>query len=231
VLYSDFSPSGETGTFFAFEGDVTYAPFIGGSGGISESNCQALVIVDATNPMPIRRISVTDTMTEVWCEFSLNVESFVGDWQYAQTYGPGLISSDLSHRLLTIGGLYVDPATTYWYPVFETETTTVFGLGGAIEFGHTYRVLMHWKGGVTGRVECWVDSVPILGETISTGSMSFGEFRAGNTFGDGVSATYRMDDLRVGDTGTVIGAENSSRIWATSLDTDPQVLLLSDSYG
>jgi hypothetical protein len=232
VLYSDFSPSGETGTFFAFAGDVTYKPFTGNSGGISESGGAALVEVSAANPTPLRCIAPTDTMTEVWCEFTLNVASFSGAWQYAQTYGPGLVSADLAHRLLTIGGLYVDPATTLWYFAFETDTATVlYCPGGAIDFGRTYRVLMHWRGGTAGRVECWIDSAAVLGETISTGAMSFGEMRVGNTYRDGVDATYWIDDLRVGDTGAAIVAETVSRVWTAPLDTDPQVVLFGDSYG
>jgi len=199
----------------------------------------ARIAVDNDYVAPARFIAPSDSLAEAWCEFNIMWQSIRGDWDYANSQGMGMRGAAGAKKALLLGATWLaDWSKANFSVEYETDTADIsFLTDVGITANRWYRALLHWRHATTdssadGVVQVWIDSTLAYSrEDVQNSLLTFDQVLVGNNGNSGIVAVYNVDNLKIGAAGIAIGPESSSRIYATPMAVEPQVLKFNGQYG
>ena len=206
------------------------------AGGVSQ-NKRAEFTIDATNPSPNLQGQTFIGKSEVWMEYDIYYNSITAaNGNYIQ--GGGIRQESDYIKLLYLGARHTG-GLDYFYYVYQDDTgQTQNDTSVQISTGQWYRILLHWKkstgvGNDDGILQIWIDDTLALDVSdADTDTRSATGELVGNNYRSGMNTTFYIDNVKIGTSGSAIGAAASSNIWAASLADKTHVAEFDGSnYG
>lgn len=200
--------------------------------GVSVQNRRAQVVIGTTPKVQRNWTSRTETWAEFYVSYDA-ISSSPGDF----TQGFGLMDSNASQKLFLLGMINVSGVNKFYGLYYANNTTQTYVTLSDIVVGKSHRVVVHWKAASAlnandGTVQVWIDDALVLNVTNNAHLRRSDMFLLGNNYKSGtLTATYFVDNIKVGTTGSVPTDASASKIWVADVAEKPAQVLIDSKVG